>query len=62
MKGARKVAVKGFASRRAPVPMPKRVAGAKRPKDTRLYKKSVLRDPMEFTNIGFGNTGMTGED
>jgi len=37
---------------------------APRPKSTnsRVYTKAVLRqDPSEFTDFGFGNTGLTGE-
>lgn len=34
-----------------------------RPKQqTRIYNKAVAQqDPSMFTNVGFGNTGMTGE-
>lgn len=34
-----------------------------RPKNnTRVYTKAALQsDPMQFTEVGFGNTGLTGE-
>lgn len=67
VKGISKVRTKvGFSSKRSTsVPMPK-LKGQTNPKklkDNRIYKKSVLQqDPSQFTNVGFGNTGMTGED
>jgi hypothetical protein len=33
-----------------------------KPLQTRVYTKAAARqDPMEFTGLGFGDTGMTGE-
>lgn len=31
-------------------------------KNTRDYRKQALKDAAEFGNVGFGNTGLTGQD
>ena len=65
--GVSKIRTKvGFTSKRATsVPMPKLkgIVSPKKLKSSRMYKKSALQeDPMLFTNEGFGNTAMSGED
>jgi hypothetical protein len=67
IKGVNKIRTKvGFTSKRSTsVPMPKLKGNVspKKLKDNRIYKKSVLQqDPSLFTNEGFGDTGMSGED
>lgn len=44
-------------------PFPQPLQRPKLPKiKNRIYTKSVLQDdPMQFTNSGFGDTGLTGE-
>lgn len=59
MKGA----VKSLERRERAVSIP-RITGPmkpKPPKSTREYKKDVLRAASDFSGIGFGDTGLTGE-
>lgn len=67
IKGVRKVSIKtsGFGRGPTSVPMPKMKGShsLNKIKDKRIYKKSVLQqDPSQFTNEGFGTTGMDGEN
>lgn len=58
-----KSAVKSLERRERAVSIP-RVTGItkpKIPKNTRQYKKDTLRDAGEFSGVGFGDTGLTGE-
>jgi hypothetical protein len=55
----------GFGRGQTAVPMPhlKGAHSLSKIKDKRIYKKSVLlEDPSQFNNVGFGQTGMDGED
>jgi hypothetical protein len=55
-----KVKVKGMSARNAGIP---RLSGTGKTTQNRQYKKGALQeDPSKFTNVGFGNTGMTAED
>ena len=58
-----KGAVKSLEQRERAVSIP-RVSGPMKPKpikNTRQYKKDTLRDAGEFSGVGFGDTGLTGE-
>lgn len=55
-----KVKVKGMSARTAGTP---RLSGTGKPTQNRQYKKGALQeDPSKFTNVGFGDTGMTAKD
>lgn len=64
-KGAKKLGIKVSAPRAKPADAGKFPHVSKprlKPLQTRIYTKQTARkDPMEFTGIGFGNTGLTGE-
>jgi hypothetical protein len=58
-----KGAVKSLEQRERAVSIP-RVSGPMKPrpiKNTRQYKKDTLRSAGEFSDVGFGDTGLTGE-
>jgi hypothetical protein len=65
-KGFPMAKVSGMGPKKAPtVAMPKLkgITSPKKLKDSRIYKKSVLKeDPSQFNNVGFGMTGMDGEN
>lgn len=65
MKLPAKSSVKLSLQPKAKVSMPKASlasAKARGMKPTRDYRKQALKDAAEFGNVGFGNTGLTGQD